>query len=271
MRIRIFQVDAFTDRLFGGNPAAVCPLEEWLPDEVLQDVAAENDLSETGFVVADGDGYELRWFTPTSEVDLCGHATLAAGFVVLRYMEGSRDRVTFRTRSGPLEVWSEDELLSMRFPGLPPEPDPEGEAAGEALGLRPAGALRAKDHLAVYEEAEEVASLRPDMARVEALSGRGVIATAPAGDGHEADFVSRFFAPGVGVPEDPVTGSAHCTLAPYWADRLGRDRLVGRQISPRGGTVICEVEGDRVVLSGGAVLYLEGTIRVPGVGPREEG
>lgn len=291
MQTPYWQVDAFTDRLFAGNPAGVCLLEDWLDDSEMQAIASENNLSETAFVVRTEAGPEsepregrraagagtrfgLRWFTPTTEVDLCGHATLAAGLVVLRYMEGSRDRVTFHTKSGPLEVWSEDELLSMRFPGLPPEPDPAGEPVGEALGLRPAEVLVAKDHLAVYERAEEVASLRPDMDRVAALGARGVIATAPAAPavgGEEADFVSRFFAPGVGVPEDPVTGSAHCTLAPYWAGRLGRDRLVGRQISPRGGTVICEVEGDRVVLSGGAVLYLEGTIRLPGVGPREEG
>lgn len=252
MRFPIFQVDAFADRPFRGNPAAVCPLESWPRDALLQAVAAENNLSETAFLVPAGDRFQLRWFTPEAEVDLCGHATLAAGYVVLRVMEGHREEVVFETASGELAVRRRGELLAMDFPAVPPEPcdDPSPDLAA-GLGLPPDEVLRAKDWLAVYASPAEVAGLEPEMATLRKLDLRGVIATAPArepgpggavdGDGAaggggrpEADFVSRFFAPKVGVPEDPVTGSAHCTLAPYWSRRLGRRGLVGRQISPRG-------------------------------------
>jgi predicted PhzF superfamily epimerase YddE/YHI9 len=296
MRFRIFQVDAFADRPFRGNPAAVCPLEEWPGDDLLQAVAAENNLSETAFLVRDGDRFELRWFTPEAEVDLCGHATLAAGFVVLRLMEGHREAVVFETASGELTVRRRGELLAMDFPAVPPEPcadPPPGLAAG--LGRSPDRVLRAKDWLAVYPEADDVEALGPGKSVVRGLDLRGVIATAPArtpgadggpasageqgreggaGSGAReaaarrdeetppADFVSRFFAPKVGVPEDPVTGSAHCTLAPYWSGRLGRSKLLGRQLSRRGGEVRCEVRGGRVVLSGRAALYMEGRARV---------
>lgn len=272
MRFRIFQVDAFTDRPFRGNPAAVCPLDAWPEDGVLQAVAAENRLSETAFLVPRDDRFELRWFTPESEVDLCGHATLAAGFVVLRHMDGGRREVVFETASGPLAVRRDGDLLSMDFPAVPPEPCPEppdGLAAG--LGRPPESVHRAKDWLAVYPTAEDVKGLEPDMSLLERLDLRGVVATAPteaaarrAGgrsrDAAAPDFVSRFFAPGLGVPEDPVTGSAHCTLAPYWSRRLERGELLGRQVSRRGGEVRCEVRGERVVLAGGAVLYMEGRV-----------
>lgn len=271
MRARIFQVDAFTDRLFAGNPAAVVVLDGWLGDDVLQDVAAENNLSETAFLVREDDAYALRWFTPTDEVDLCGHATLASGFVVLGLLEGGRAGVEFRTRSGPLGVRREDRGFAMDFPALPPEPVPsDGErgAVLEALGVEDAAVLASKDYLVVLDSEEAVRSLHPDVAALRRLDRRGVIVTAAAEEGSgegEAtpDFVSRFFAPRVGVPEDPVTGSAHCALTPYWADRLGRARLVGRQVSRRGGTVHCEDHGDRVTLAGGAVLFLEGSVRLP--------
>lgn len=267
MRFRIFQVDAFADRPFRGNPAAVCPMEAWPDDGLLQSVAAENNLSETAFLVPAAGEWELRWFTPTHEVELCGHATLAAGFVVLRYLEGHREEVTFRTASGRLEVRRDGDRLSMDFPAVPAEPCEGPAGLSEGLGAEPERVLRATDWLAVYRSPGEVAALEPGMGLLEELELRGVIATAPAGDPEEVaadgpDFVSRFFAPKVGVPEDPVTGSAHCTLAPYWAERLGKDRLLGRQVSDRGGDVACRVRGDRVALSGEAVLYLEGRVRV---------
>lgn len=276
MRIRLFQVDAFTRRRFAGNPAAVCPLDGWLEDDRLQAIAAENNLSETAFLVAREGDYELRWFTPEAEVDLCGHATLASAFVVLRFLEASRDAVRFHTRSGPLEVERQGERLVMDFPATPAEPCDAPEELATALGAAPEEVLRATDWLAVFAEAADVAGLDPDMRALKRLGRRGVIVTAPAEGADRAtagaepatrddappDFVSRFFAPAVGVPEDPVTGSAHCTLTPYWASRLGRANLVGRQISRRGGVVHCELRDGRVVLSGYAVLYLEGWIRV---------
>jgi PhzF family phenazine biosynthesis protein len=261
--IRIFQVDAFTERLFAGNPAAVCPLERWPDDDLLRSIAAENNLSETAFFVpeATGDAFHLRWFTPVAEVDLCGHATLATAHVLLRYMEPSLDVARFRTRSGELEVRRQGERLVMDFPALRPEPcePPAGLAA--ALGTSPDEVLAASDYVVVLPSAKAVRDLNPDMRAVAALDRRGLAVTAP-GDQPGVDFVSRFFAPALGVPEDPVTGSAHCELAPLWAARTGKKRLRARQLSPRGGEVLCEVEGDRVRLSGRAVLYLEGTIRV---------
>lgn len=272
MRARAFQIDAFTDRLFAGNPAAVVLLDDWPRDGVLQDVAAENNLSETAFLVREGDAYDLRWFTPTDEVDLCGHATLAAGFVVLGFLEGGRSEVEFRTRSGRLGVRREGGRYAMDFPALPSEPVPgarEGRGVLDALEVERGEVLAAKDYLVVLDSEDEVRSLSPDFDALRRLDRRGVIATAPAdprrGDGElpPPDFVSRFFAPRVGVPEDPVTGSAHCALAPCWAERLERSRLVGRQVSRRGGTVHCEDRGDRVTLAGDAVLFLDGTVRIP--------
>lgn len=272
MRARVFQVDAFTDRLFAGNPAAVVLLDDWPRDGVLQAVAAENNLSETAFLVRDGDVCELRWFTPTDEVDLCGHATLAAGFVVLGFLEGGRREVEFDTRSGRLAVRREDRGYAMDFPALPSEPVPgerEGRAVLDALGVERGEVLAAKDYLVVLDSEADVRSLSPDFDALRRLDRRGVIASAAADPGDDGgdlpapDFVSRFFAPRVGVPEDPVTGSAHCALAPYWSERLGRPRLVGRQVSRRGGTVRCEDHGERVTLAGDAVLFLDGTVRIP--------
>lgn len=272
MRARAFQVDAFTDRLFAGNPAAVVLLDDWPGEGVLQDVAAENNLSETAFLVREGDAYQLRWFTPTDEVDLCGHATLAAGFVVLGFLQGGRREVAFHTRSGRLGVRREDRRYAMDFPALPSEPVPgerESSAVLDALGVERGEVLAAKDYLVVLDSEEDVRSLSPDFDALRRLDRRGVIASAVAGPGDDdggfpaPDFVSRFFAPRLGVPEDPVTGSAHCALAPYWSERLGRPRLVGRQVSRRGGTVHCEDRGDRVTLAGDAVLFLDGTVRIP--------
>lgn len=260
--IPFYQVDAFTSRPFAGNPAAVCPLEAWLPDELLLAIAAENNLSETAFFVAQGDRLELRWFTPAVEVELCGHATLAAGFVVLTRLAPGRAEVTFETRSGPLTVRREGDALALDLPARPAAPAEVGEDLVAALGARPKAAIRARDLVAIFERAEEVRALRPDMSRLAALDVFAVGVTAPGG-GQDADvdFVSRFFAPAKGVPEDPVTGSLHCTLVPYWAERLGKTALAARQVSRRGGELRCALAGDRVVLGGQAALVIEGTLR----------
>ena len=262
MRIPLYQVDAFTSRLFGGNPAAVCPLTEWLPDATMQAIAAENNLAETAFFVPQGDGYLLRWFTPTVEVDLCGHATLASGYVVTRILAPERRSVIFDTlKAGPLEVSREGDRLAMDFPAWAPELKPADPRVLAALGAPPVESFVARGRtLAVFDRAEEVAALRPDFAAMRLIEGADAIATAPGRDG--VDFVSRYFAPNYGVDEDPVTGSAHCVLAPYWAARLGKEQLTARQISARGGELTCTLRGDRVTIAGHAVLYFEGTITV---------
>jgi PhzF family phenazine biosynthesis protein len=261
MRIPIYQVDAFTDRLFAGNPAAVCPLKEWLPDDVLQGIAAENNLSETAFFLPEGGEYALRWFTPAIEVDLCGHATLASAHVIFRFLEPERRRVAFRTRkAGTLTVARQGDLLELDFPARASEPCAIPAALTDALGAEPAELFAGpRDWLAVFPSAEHVSALHPDFAGLARL-GRPVIATAPGRNG--VDFVSRFFAPSVGIDEDPVTGSAHCALVPYWAQRFGKTRLEARQLSARGGALSCTLAGDRVLLAGRAVLYMEGWITV---------
>ncbi len=258
MTIPIYQVDAFTLGPFSGNPAAVCPLDNWLPDAAMQNIAAENNLSETAFIVARNGGYHLRWFTPLVEVDLCGHATLAAGYVVLNHLRSDLNSVSFETISGELIVTRESERLSMDFPARAPTPVPVSEAISDALGQAPSEVHLSRDILAVYDDEASVRSLSPDQARLAALDdGLGVIVTAK---GDTVDFVSRFFAPKAGVAEDPVTGSAHCTLVPFWAERLGQSRLVAHQVSARGGELHCELRGDRVIMSGQCVLFLTGSI-----------
>ena len=259
MDIALYQVDAFADGPFTGNPAAVCPLDDWLPDAVMQAVAAENNLSETAFLVPEGEGYRLRWFTPTTEVDLCGHATLASAFVVFGWLAPWRRSVTFQTeKAGPLTVSRDGDLMALDFPSRPPQRLEMSDAVVAALGDRPIELLAARDYLAVFQRAEDVAALKPDFAAVATLDRFAVIATAPGTDG--IDFVSRFFAPARGVDEDPVTGSAHCTLIPYWAERLGKTRLEARQLSRRGGALSCELRGDRVTIAGRAALYLTGIV-----------
>jgi PhzF family phenazine biosynthesis protein len=260
MKLRLFQVDAFASHAFAGNPAAVVPLERWLDDATLQAIATENNLSETAFFVAEAGQYRIRWLTPAAEVDLCGHATLATAFVILTLLEPGRREVSFLSRSGPLRVTMEGERLVLDFPSRPPTAaDATLAALAAALGRRPQAALASRDHFAVYASAAELRALRPDMAAVAALERPGVIVTAP---GDDCDFVSRFFAPALGIPEDPVTGSAHCTLVPYWAARLGRSSLFARQLSARGGELWCQDRGERVSIAGHAALYLEGTISV---------
>lgn len=260
MRLSLYQVDAFADRLFSGNPAAVVPLVEWLTAETMQAVAAENNLSETAFFVREGESYALRWFTPTVEVELCGHATLASAFVILCLLE-PRPAVTFRTlHSGMLRVAREGESLAMDFPVWRSDPCPLPPELPAALGARPVETHRRGRHLmAVFARAEDVAALKPDFGALK-RAGESVIATAPGGNG--IDFVSRFFTPAFGIDEDPVTGSAHCMLTPYWALRLGKTRLEARQISRRGGSLTCTLAGERVILAGRCALYLEGTITI---------
>jgi PhzF family phenazine biosynthesis protein len=262
MKLRLFQIDAFARRIFSGNPAAVVPLERWLDDATLQAIATENNLSETAFLVGSRGEYHIRWMTPAAEVDLCGHATLASAWVVFHALEPGRTEVTFRSQSGPLRVAAEGDRLALDFPSRPPEPTAVAASAlGEALGREPVAVLESRDLMAVYDREGDVRALLPDMARVAAFDCTGVIATAP---GTDCDFVSRFFAPAVGIPEDPVTGSAHCTLVPYWSKRLGRASLFARQVSARGGELWCEDRGERVRIAGHAAPYLEGTIEVPG-------
>lgn len=259
MKLPLYHLDTFTGRVFAGNPAAVVPLERWLDTHTLQAIAAENNLSETAFLVGGGGQYEIRWLTPATEVDLCGHATLASAHVVMTKLEPGSKEVSFRSQSGPLVVTRDEDLLALDFPARPPQPLPISEALVMALGRRPREVWRARDVMAVFDGEEDIRSLRPDRDRLGELEWFGVIATAP---GHDVDFVSRFFAPRQGVPEDPVTGSAHCTLVPYWARRLGKPRLHALQVSARGGELHCEDRGDRVKIAGRVVPYLEGTIEI---------
>ena len=260
MNIPIYQVDAFTLGPFSGNPAAVCPLEAWLDDATLQSIAAENNLSETAFIVASAEGYDLRWFTPALEVDLCGHATLAAAYVVLNHLRPELDAVTFATLSGKLVVSRDSDGLSMDFPARAPTQVAVSPALSDALGEAPSEVHASRDIVAVYDDEACVRRLSPDQARLLALDeGLGVIATAR---GDTVDFVSRFFVPKAGIAEDPVTGSAHCTLVPFWAERLGKSHLVAHQVSARGGELHCEHRGDRVTLSGQCTLFLTGSIHL---------
>ena len=259
MRLPYFHVDAFASGVFRGNPAGVCPLAAWLPDATLQNIAAENNLSETAFVVARGADYDLRWFTPTTEVDLCGHATLAAAFVLFTERGFTGDKIWFHSRSGPLSVSREGDVLTLDFPSRPAAPCATPEALRRGLGATPAEVRKARDFLAVFGREAEVRALRPDFAALRTLDCLGLIATAP---GVDCDFVSRFFAPGAGIDEDPATGSSHCTLIPYWAQRLGKTQLFARQVSARGGEMFCTLAGDRVQIGGHAALYSRGELEV---------
>jgi PhzF family phenazine biosynthesis protein len=257
MKLPYYEVSAFTTNPFGGNPAGVCPLEQWLPDETLLRIAANNNLAETAYFVPRGDDFELRWFTPTVEMDLCGHATLASAFVLFTELGRKGSVVNFHSRSGQLSVAREANNLVLDFPSRPPVTVPSPEALIRGLGTQPKEVLKARDYLIVFSDEHEVRTLKPDFAALKKLDCLGIIATAP---GKDCDFVSRFFAPGAGVDEDPATGSSHCTLIPYWAGRLGKTNLHARQLSSRGGEFFCDLAGERVRIGGQAVLYLTGSI-----------
>jgi predicted PhzF superfamily epimerase YddE/YHI9 len=258
MTIPIFQVDAFTSVPLKGNPAAVCPLVDWLPDATMQAIAAENNLSETAFFVGDQGRYKLRWFTPAVEIDLCGHATLASAFVIMERIERGLEQVEFETRSGRLGVSRRAGWLYLDFPSRPPELQADVPGLSAALGAQPQTVGLARDILAVFEREDQVRALRPERAGMLGLA-RAVIASAP---GDDCDFVSRFFAPTHGIDEDPVTGSSHCTLIPYWSRRLAKPKLYARQVSARGGELRCEDLGGRVLIGGQAAHYMEGTIQL---------
>jgi predicted PhzF superfamily epimerase YddE/YHI9 len=260
MKLTMYQIDAFAERVFTGNPAAICPLELWLPDATLQAIAAENNLSETAYFVPEADGFRLRWFTPAVEVDLCGHATLASAFVLYEHLGYAQPAIRFHTRSGVLTVAKAAKGFSMLFPASMPVVCATPPALTAALGRAPRQTLAASNYVAVYDSEEEIRSLRPNFEKLQEVDLHGVIVTAP---GREVDFVSRFFAPKFGINEDPVTGSAHCQLTPYWASRLGRTKLKAKQLSARGGSIACELKGDQVVLTGTAIHYMTAEITIP--------
>ncbi|MEW5248355.1 PhzF family phenazine biosynthesis protein [Microbulbifer discodermiae] len=269
MRLPIFQADAFTAELFGGNPAALVPLEQWLPDDLLQQIATENQLSETAFTVPSAAGFQLRWFTPASEVPLCGHATLAAAHLLWTELGCGHREILFSTLSGELRVQREKDLISMDFPAQKMQPLTTSGAFADnlkqAFGCLPRNAVREESEggklLLEFAGAAQVAALKPDMRSVAALPYQGVVCTA-TGDEYPCDFVSRFFAPNVGIDEDPVTGSAHTLLTPYWAEKLDLAQMQARQISARGGVLECQLQSNRVILRGRAVTYMRGEIRL---------
>jgi predicted PhzF superfamily epimerase YddE/YHI9 len=264
MLIEIHQVDAFADRVFRGNPAAVCPLEHWLDEATMQAIAAENNLSETAFVVREGERFRIRWFTPTAEVPLCGHATLATAWVLFHRRGVETDEIHFDSASGPLRVFRQGPRLALDFPVLPASsPGVEVHETAAALGSPPVETLGRPGMLvAIYARAEDVRALAPDLVALGRLD-RVALVTAPGtGADDDVDFVSRFFAPSQGIPEDPVTGSAHCTLVPYWAGKLGKAALRARQVSARTGELWCELRGERVWIAGSVVPYLRGVIEI---------
>jgi PhzF family phenazine biosynthesis protein len=261
MQIPYYQIDAFTGKVFAGNPAGVCMLKAWLPDAVLQGIAAENNLAETAFLVPQGAGYHLRWFTPAVEVDLCGHATLAPAHLLFSELGHRQPTVQFETRSGQLQAARRGDLVELDFPSRPPQPCNIPDDLLRGLGAMPREVLKARDFFAVFDSESEVAALKPDFELLTGLDSLGVIVTAP---GTNSDFVSRFFAPRAGISEDPATGSSHCSLIPYWSGRLGKTEMFARQISRRGGEFHCRNLGERVAIGGQAVVYSRGHIEVSG-------
>jgi PhzF family phenazine biosynthesis protein len=257
MIIQRYQVDAFADKVFAGNPAAVCPLQQWLPDSVMQNIAMENNLSETAFYVKENEGWRIRWFTPTVEVDLCGHATLATAFVMFNHEGATGDTISFQSRSGNLTVTKKDDFFTLDFPADTIQPM-ELTPALQCFDEKVLELFKGKtDYLFVFESEEQVRNCNPNFARIAKIGGRGAIITAR---GNQSDFVSRFFGPQAGVDEDPVTGSAHTTLTPYWSRKLGKNELHAAQLSKRGGKLLCQLEGQRVKISGTAVLFSTGKI-----------
>ncbi len=257
MELILYQVDAFAKEPFEGNPAAVISLETWIPDDLMQSIAEENNLSETAFFVPTKTGYHIRWFTPTMEVDLCGHATLAAAFVLFNFLGCNKGMVEFESKSGKLTVLQKDDWLVMDFPAQAPTLCNIPDEVIRAFNKKPIVCLRSVDYILVFETESDVSSIRPDMDYLRKLDLRGVVITA---ESKQYDFVSRFFAPKYGIDEDPVTGSSHTQLVPYWAERLGKTKLTAKQVSRRGGELVCEIQNDRVLISGMAAKYLEGRI-----------
>ena len=261
MKLPIYQADAFTDTLFGGNPAAICPLDEWLPEATMQQIAIENNLAETAFFVKTDKGYLLRWFTPEYEIDLCGHATLATAHILFTELGYTEPTIHFETmKAGVLTVTRDGDKYTLDFPSRPPQPAPIPDGLLTALGMpEPLEYLQSRDYFLVYENEDQIRACKPDHALLAKFDVAGIIITSP---GKEVDFVSRFFAPSAGIPEDPVTGSAHCNLIPYWAKKLGKDKLHAYQLSARKGELWCELKGDRVLMSGKAITYLKGEIYI---------
>ena len=259
MELNLYQIDAFTDTPFRGNPAAVIPLETWLPDNTMQSIAEENNLSETAFFVPKVEGFHLRWFTPKTEVDLCGHATLAAAYVLFDILGHNKERIEFESKSGILTVLKKDDLLVMDLPAQTPVPCNVPYEIVKAFDRTPIECLRSEDYIVVFETESDILSIKPDIAYLQKLDLRGVIITAKS---RQYDFVSRFFAPKHGIDEDPVTGSAHTQLIPYWARKLDKTKMKAKQVSHRGGELVCELRNDRVLISGKAVKFLEGKIEL---------
>lgn len=259
--LKIYQVDAFTSELFGGNPAAVVPLDAWLADEMMQQIAMENNLAETAFIVNEPDGYRIRWFTPAVEVDLCGHATLAAAYVFFNELSHAGNSISFHSRSGVLTVTRNGNELMLDFPKDEMKEIPLSADIISAFAEKPVTAFKGKtDYMIVFGSEAEIAAMVPDLPKINAFPGRGIIVTAK---GNDVDFVSRFFAPQSGINEDPVTGSAHTTLTPYWSAQLGKKTLKALQISPRRGELTCTMQGERVLIAGQGRLYLKGEIFIP--------
>lgn len=257
--MKYFIVDAFADKLFEGNQAGVCLLDEWIDDKTMQSIAAENNLAETAFIVKRKDYYDLRWFTPEMEIDLCGHATLASAFVIYNFVDNSEVRMDFHTMSGTLTAEKKGDLFEMNFPARTPRPIPVIPLMEQAIGIPVQGAYLSRDMLLLVDSEQQVKDLLPDLSLISKLPDCfALIVTAK---GTTADFVSRFFAPNASIPEDPVTGSSHSTLIPFWAEKLKKDKMIAKQLSKRGGTLYCENINDRVIIAGRAVLYLQGDIR----------
>ncbi len=259
MKLDIYQIDAFAEQQFEGNPAAVVPLDDWLPDSVMQAIAEENNLSETAFFVPTENGYYIRWFTPANEVKLCGHATLATAYVLFNILGCQEKVLSFDSLSGELNVSKAGDLLTLDFPVQSPEPCRTPSLLTAGLGKAPSDCLKHDDYVAVYENEADVINLAPDHEALKQLDLRGVIVTAPSS---EFDFIARFFVPKLGILEDPVTGSAYTQLMPYWSHKLGKSQLKAKQVSNRGGKLLCELKGDRVLISGSAVAYMTGSIEI---------
>jgi len=259
VKLSVYQIDAFAEKPFEGNSAAVIPLDDWLPDSLMQSIAEENNLAETAFFVQNDSGFNIRWFTPTKEVKLCGHATLASAFVLFNFLGYESNSITFNSLSGPLSVTRSGDLLTLDFPTQKPEKCVAPAKLVEGLGLMPIECYMNEDYVAVFDNENEISHITPNHSHLEQLDLRGVIVTAPSS---KYDFVARFFAPKFGIPEDPVTGSAYTQLVPYWTERIGKSKLRAKQISPRGGKLICELKGDRVLISGSAVMYMKGEVEI---------